>query len=81
MLYINIKYYCCSDDQEVLDESPMKVGSELISMAIDPQLPGHLRVPVTVSLQNTNVCNSVCIYCNNIRIDFDKTRRPSIQLQ
>ena len=52
----------------------MKVGSELISMAIDPQLPGHLRVPVTVSLKNTNVSNSVCIYDNSIRVNFSKTK-------
>ena len=49
--------YCFySDDQEILDESPMKVGSELISMSVDPQLPDRLRVPVTITLKNTNVC-------------------------
>ena len=64
ILHVNLKnysheflYYYHSDDQEILDENPMKVGSELISMSVDPQLPNRLRVPVTISLKNTNVCS------------------------
>ena len=60
-----------SDDQELLDENPMKVGSELISMHIDPPLPGRLRVPVTISMMKSGV---------SILLLAPKTIYPSIYI-
>eukprot|EP00795_Rhopilema_esculentum_P013425 gene13425-4294_t len=62
-----------NDDQEVVDENPMKVGSSLISMTVDPPLPDHLRAPVSIHLQNTNFdpkAQHVCGFWNNTVDDW-----------
>eukprot|EP00794_Sanderia_malayensis_P017447 gene17447-19192_t len=61
------------DDQEILDESPMKVGSELISMAIHPPLPDHLRMPVVIDLQKINYDSKAqheCAFWNSTMSDW-----------
>ena len=44
-----------SGEQEFVDENPIKVGSQLLSMSIDPPINKKLKQPVSITFANCDV--------------------------